>query len=185
VPTAFRDEDLVRAGSHNYTVIGRLKPGVSVAQASDQMNRVAAASLRRRISRRSSVTNADPCPRRRPGLSRSDCAYQTSTSRAESRIREPAGPAIRPTRGQGPRLQPDAGSGVAGLGRRVPVGPRGLVFVGDSWECVHRWPLEPAPGALEARGPRSFPQMGSGPFTMNGASGRTTSGINGRGSRNG
>jgi len=44
VPPAFRDEDRVRGNSHNYdrTVIGRLKPGVSIVQASDQMNRVAA-----------------------------------------------------------------------------------------------------------------------------------------------
>ncbi len=45
VPPSFRDEDRVRGDSHNfgYTAIGRLKPGVSIAQASDQMNRVAAA----------------------------------------------------------------------------------------------------------------------------------------------
>ena len=42
VPLAFREEDKVRGGSrnYNYTAIGRLKPGVSLAQASDQMNRI-------------------------------------------------------------------------------------------------------------------------------------------------
>jgi putative ABC transport system permease protein len=45
VPPAFRDEDRVRADSrsYGYTAIGRLKPGVSIAMASDQMNRMAAA----------------------------------------------------------------------------------------------------------------------------------------------
>jgi putative ABC transport system permease protein len=44
-PVAFRDEDKVRGGSRNYnfTTIGRLKDGVTVAQAHDQMNRVTAA----------------------------------------------------------------------------------------------------------------------------------------------
>jgi putative ABC transport system permease protein len=41
-PVAFRDEDKVRGGSRNYnfTTIGRLREGVTVAQAHDQMNRV-------------------------------------------------------------------------------------------------------------------------------------------------
>ena len=45
VPPAFRDEDRVRRDNRNFgrTVIGRLKPGVSIAQASAQMNRVAEA----------------------------------------------------------------------------------------------------------------------------------------------
>ncbi len=45
VPLSFPDQARVRGGVHNnwYTAIGRLKPGVSMAQASDQMNRVAAA----------------------------------------------------------------------------------------------------------------------------------------------
>ncbi len=45
VPPAFRDEDRVRRDNRNFgrTVIGRLKPGVSIAQASAQMNQVAAA----------------------------------------------------------------------------------------------------------------------------------------------
>jgi len=44
VPAALRDQDRVCGESHNYgnTVIGRLKPGVSLPRASDQMNRVAA-----------------------------------------------------------------------------------------------------------------------------------------------
>jgi predicted permease len=44
-PVGFRDEDKVRGGSRNYnfTTIGRLKNGVTVAQAHDQMNRVMAA----------------------------------------------------------------------------------------------------------------------------------------------
>jgi len=45
VPLSFPDQVRVRGGVHNnwYTAIGRLRPGVSMAQASDQMNRVAAA----------------------------------------------------------------------------------------------------------------------------------------------
>jgi len=45
VPRAFTSDDKVRGGSRSYNsiVIGRLKPGVTIAQASDQMNRVAAA----------------------------------------------------------------------------------------------------------------------------------------------
>ena len=45
VPRAFSKTDIVRGDSRNYNniVIGRLKPGVTMAQASDQMNRVAAA----------------------------------------------------------------------------------------------------------------------------------------------
>ena len=45
VPPAFRDRDRVRRDSRNYghLAIGRLKRGVSIAQASDQMNRLAAA----------------------------------------------------------------------------------------------------------------------------------------------
>jgi predicted permease len=44
VPQAFREQDRVRAGSHNYNsiVIGRLKPGVSLSRADQQMNQVAA-----------------------------------------------------------------------------------------------------------------------------------------------
>jgi len=44
-PVSFRDEDKTRGGSrnYNYTTIGRLKDGVTVAQANDQMNRVMAA----------------------------------------------------------------------------------------------------------------------------------------------
>ena len=43
-PIAFRDEDKVRGGSRNYsfTALGRLKDGVTLAQANDQMNRVMA-----------------------------------------------------------------------------------------------------------------------------------------------
>jgi putative ABC transport system permease protein len=45
VPQAFTNEDEIRGGSHNYSniVIGRLKKGVTLTQASDQMNRVAKA----------------------------------------------------------------------------------------------------------------------------------------------
>jgi predicted permease len=45
VPLAFRSEDRVRGFSHNYnySVIGRLKSDVSLAQATDDTNRVAAA----------------------------------------------------------------------------------------------------------------------------------------------
>ena len=45
VPQAFRDVDKTRGDSHNYNgiAIGRLKPGISIAQARDQMNRVAVA----------------------------------------------------------------------------------------------------------------------------------------------
>jgi putative ABC transport system permease protein len=45
VPQSFKKEDRERGTNHNYnaTVIGRLKPGVTLAQAHDQMNRVAAA----------------------------------------------------------------------------------------------------------------------------------------------
>jgi putative ABC transport system permease protein len=45
VPMMFREDDRVRKGSRNYnwTVIGRLKPGVSIEQAHEQMNRVAEA----------------------------------------------------------------------------------------------------------------------------------------------
>jgi len=45
VPQAFRNDDKVRGDSHNYNsiVIGRLKKSVTLAQASDQMNRVAKA----------------------------------------------------------------------------------------------------------------------------------------------
>jgi putative ABC transport system permease protein len=45
VPPAFRDEDRVRGDSRNsiWTPIGRLKPGVSVEQASGEMSRLAAA----------------------------------------------------------------------------------------------------------------------------------------------
>jgi putative ABC transport system permease protein len=41
-PIAFRDEDKVRGGNRNYnwTAIGRLKPGVSLGQAHEQMNRL-------------------------------------------------------------------------------------------------------------------------------------------------
>jgi putative ABC transport system permease protein len=44
-PVVFREEEKVRKDSRNYnwTVIGRLKPGVSIEQAHDQMNRVAVA----------------------------------------------------------------------------------------------------------------------------------------------
>jgi putative ABC transport system permease protein len=44
-PIPWRDEDKTRGTSHNYnyTAIGRLKKGVSVAQAHDQMNRVSVA----------------------------------------------------------------------------------------------------------------------------------------------
>ena len=44
-PIAFRNEDKVRGGSRNYNwmAVARLKPGVSIDQASEQMNRVAAA----------------------------------------------------------------------------------------------------------------------------------------------
>ena len=44
-PLAFRAQDRVRAGAHSYqySIIGRLKDGVSFAQASDEMTRVAAA----------------------------------------------------------------------------------------------------------------------------------------------
>ncbi len=43
VPVVFRTADRVRGGSRSFsfTAIGRLKPGVTVAQASEQMNRVA------------------------------------------------------------------------------------------------------------------------------------------------
>jgi putative ABC transport system permease protein len=42
VPIYFRDEDKVRGGSRNYnfTAIGRLKPGITLAQASGQMHRI-------------------------------------------------------------------------------------------------------------------------------------------------
>jgi predicted permease len=45
VPIAFREEDKVRGGSRNYnfTAIGRLKDGVTLAQANDDMNRLMAA----------------------------------------------------------------------------------------------------------------------------------------------
>jgi putative ABC transport system permease protein len=45
VPPAFENEDRVRGDNHNYsyTVIGRLKPGVSIAQAADRMNSLSAA----------------------------------------------------------------------------------------------------------------------------------------------
>src|SRR5687768_14991460 len=41
-PVSFREEDKVRGGNrnYNYTTIGRLRNGVTVAQANDQMNRV-------------------------------------------------------------------------------------------------------------------------------------------------
>jgi putative ABC transport system permease protein len=41
-PIVFRDEEKVRGGNRNYnwTVIGRLKPGVTLSQADDQMKRV-------------------------------------------------------------------------------------------------------------------------------------------------
>ena len=44
-PVAFTSDDKVRAGNRNYNwyAIGRLKPGVSIEQAHEQMNRVAAA----------------------------------------------------------------------------------------------------------------------------------------------
>ena len=44
-PLAFRSEDKVRGGSRNYnwTVIGRLKNGVTIEQAHERMNRIAAA----------------------------------------------------------------------------------------------------------------------------------------------
>jgi putative ABC transport system permease protein len=44
-PLAFQPEDKTRGNSHNYnwTVLGRLKPGISLQQAHEQMNRVAAA----------------------------------------------------------------------------------------------------------------------------------------------
>ena len=44
-PIAFRPEDTTRADNRNYnwTAVGRLKPGVSIEQAHEQMNRVAAA----------------------------------------------------------------------------------------------------------------------------------------------
>ena len=44
-PTWFRQDDKVRGGGRNFnwTVVGRLKDGVSFAQANEQMNRVAAA----------------------------------------------------------------------------------------------------------------------------------------------
>ena len=44
-PIAFRQEEKTRADSRNYnwTAIGRLKPGVTIEQAHEQMNRVAAA----------------------------------------------------------------------------------------------------------------------------------------------
>ncbi len=43
VPQVFRDQDKARAGGRSYgpLVIGRLKPGITIAQANDQMNRVA------------------------------------------------------------------------------------------------------------------------------------------------
>jgi hypothetical protein len=46
-PIAFRDEDKVRGGSRNYgwTAVGRLKPGVSLEQAHEQMNRLMAATV--------------------------------------------------------------------------------------------------------------------------------------------
>src|SRR4030095_15675992 len=45
VPLAFRSEDRTRGNSHNYNflALGRLKDGVTIDQASEQMNRVAAA----------------------------------------------------------------------------------------------------------------------------------------------
>jgi putative ABC transport system permease protein len=45
VPVTFKAEDKTRGGSRNYNgiAIGRLKPGITPLQASDQMNRVAAA----------------------------------------------------------------------------------------------------------------------------------------------
>ena len=45
VPIGFRNEDKVRGGSRNYNfiAIARLKPGVTIQQASEQMNRVAEA----------------------------------------------------------------------------------------------------------------------------------------------
>jgi putative ABC transport system permease protein len=45
VPHAFGKEDIERGSSHNYNgvVIGRLKPGVTIPQANDDMNRVTAA----------------------------------------------------------------------------------------------------------------------------------------------
>jgi putative ABC transport system permease protein len=45
VPVAFRPEEKTRGDSRNFnwTVMGRLKPGVSIQQAHEQMNRVAAA----------------------------------------------------------------------------------------------------------------------------------------------
>jgi putative ABC transport system permease protein len=45
VPIAFRNDDKVRGGgrSYNFIAIGRLKPGVTIQQASEQMNRVAEA----------------------------------------------------------------------------------------------------------------------------------------------
>jgi putative ABC transport system permease protein len=44
-PVAFTQEDRVRGGNRNYNwyAIGRLKPGVTIQQAYDQMNRIAAA----------------------------------------------------------------------------------------------------------------------------------------------
>jgi putative ABC transport system permease protein len=41
-PISFRDDDKIRGGSRNYnfTAIGRLKPGVTPAQAGDEMNRI-------------------------------------------------------------------------------------------------------------------------------------------------
>lgn len=44
IPPAFRDEDRVRADNRNFNplVIGRLKPGVSIAQAQDRMSAVVA-----------------------------------------------------------------------------------------------------------------------------------------------
>jgi putative ABC transport system permease protein len=44
-PVAFRPDEQVRKDSRNYnwTTIGRLKPGISIAQAHDDMNRIAAA----------------------------------------------------------------------------------------------------------------------------------------------